>query len=477
MEHHIQKKLILASIFILSIFGAGKTNAQQGTTESNYYEGTIETEMQDLLVWISILNEGTDSLRAAIDVPEQGVFDKSFDSISISGDAVWLRLKAFAALYTGVFSEDRKTIVGKWGQGGQQYDLVFTHLESKPKVNRPQEPKEPFPYRSEEVTFENTSAKIKLAGTLTLPENNWQAPAVILVTGSGPQNRNSELLGHKPFLVLSDYLTRRGIAVLRYDDRGNGDSEGKFSTATTFDFAEDVMAAYSFLKNHKGINSKNIGIIGHSEGGLIAPIVAAKLKDLAFIVMMAGPGTSGEQILYQQTRLISLAEGKSEKQIAKDIKFISKVYAISKSDASYKEAVKQIREVYKKKNRFMSKKAIKANNMGETMQELTIRQVLSPWFREFLKTDPAPYLKQVHCPVLALNGSKDLQVPPDPNLKEIERILNEAGNKNVTTKEIEGVNHLFQHCTTGSPTEYFKIEETFSEEVMKMMADWILNLK
>ncbi|MCF8370352.1 MAG: alpha/beta hydrolase [Bacteroidales bacterium] len=474
MKHLFQKRFFSAILFFILILMAGRANSQQDTSNNSYYEGTIKTDMQDLLVWICILNENTDSLKATLDVPEQGVYDKSFDSISISGTTLWLNLKAFTAAYTGNFSEDKKTITGKWEQGGQKYDLVLSRLESKPKVNRPQEPKEPFPYRSQEVTFENTSAKIKLAGTLTIPENSWQAPAVILVSGSGPQNRNSELLGHKPFLVLSDYLTRHGIAVLRYDDRGNGESEGKFSTATTFDLAEDVMAAYEYLKNHKGINSKNIGIVGHSEGGLIAPIVASKLKDLAFIVLLAGPGTSGEQILYQQTRLISLAEGEDEKQIAKDLKFVSKIYAIAISDASYKEAVVQIRKLYKRKTRFMSKKKIKANNLGETFREMTIRQVLSPWFREFLKIDPAPYLQQVHCPVLAINGSKDLQVPPDPNLKKIEEILTKAGNKNVTTKEIEGVNHLFQHCETGSPTEYFKIEETFSEEVMKIIADWIL---
>lgn len=474
MKHLFQNRILSAILFLLLIMMAGKANSQQESPNNSHYEGTIKTDRQDLLVWFSIVNENTDSLRATIDVPEQGVYDKSFDSISIDGSAIWLQLKAFASVYSGTFSEDKKTITGIWEQGGQKFDLILTRLENKPKVNRPQEPKEPFPYRSEEVTFENTSAKIKLAGTLTLPENSWQAPAVILVSGTGPQDRNSELLGHKPFLVLSDYLTRHGIAVLRYDDRGNGKSEGKFSTATTFDLAEDAMAAYDFLKNHKGINSKNISIIGHSEGGLIAPIVASKLKDLAFIVLLAGPGTSGEQILYQQTRLISLAEGGSEKEIAKDIKFISKIYAIAKSDASYKEAVVQIRKVYKRKTRFMSKEKIKANNLGETMREMTIQQVLSAWFREFLKTDPTPYLKLVHCPVLALNGSKDLQVPPDPNLFKIEEILKKAGNKNVTTKELEGLNHLFQHCETGSPTEYFKIEETFSEEAMKMVADWIL---
>ncbi len=464
-------------ILVFSLLISGIINAQETDTGSHHYEGTLVSEFQEVLVWLSIFNANTDSMKAVISIPEQGVFDKDVDTVFVDQQKIWLKIMAFVSEYSGQLSTDKKNINGHWSQGGGDYELNFVALESKPKINRPQEPKEPYPYRSEEVFFDNKPANIKLAGTLTLPENSWQAPAVILVPGSGPQNRNSELLGHQPFLVLSDYLTRKGIAVLRYDERGIGESEGKLSTATTFDLSEDVMAAYEFLRNHKGIDSGNIGIIGHSEGGLIAPVVAAKLKDISFIVMLAGPGTSGEQILYQQTRLILLAEGKSENQIKKDIRFNSKIYAIAKSDAGYKEAVVLIRKIYKRKGRFMTRKMREKSHLTETFREATIRQVLTPWFRNFLVIDPADYLKNVRCPVLSVIGSKDLQVPADPNLWAVEKILSEAGNNQVVVKEFEGLNHLFQHCETGSPTEYFKLEETFSEEVMKFVTNWILNIK
>ncbi|MEA3443877.1 MAG: alpha/beta hydrolase, partial [Bacteroidota bacterium] len=265
------KQFLQIAIFIFLILMVFITHAQKTSGNNSYYEGNIKTEYQDILVWISILNENTDSLKAFIDVPEQGAYNTQIDSIRIDGQQIWINIKSYATVFQADFSENREKISGIWNQANQNYELNMIRLEKKPELIRPQEPKEPFPYRSEDVFFDNKSAKIKLAGTLTLPEKSWQAPAVILVPGSGPQNRNSEILGHKPFLVLSDFLTRMGIAVLRYDERGIGESEGKFSTATTFDLSEDVMAAYEYLRNHKGINSEKIGIIGHSEGGLIAP--------------------------------------------------------------------------------------------------------------------------------------------------------------------------------------------------------------
>ncbi len=466
-------KNALQIIFIFFLISTTINTYAQLVSGNSYFEGTIKTEQTDILIWLCIENENTDSVKTYIDVPEQGAFNIKIDSINIDENILFFKIKSLATSFSGSFSDDKKTVTGIWNQSNREFDLVLTSVKNKPKVNRPQEPHEPFSYESKEVFFENKSAKIKLAGTLTLPENSWKAPAVILVTGSGPQNRNSELLGHKSFLVLADYFTRNGIAVLRYDERGQGKSEGKFASATTLDFAEDAKSAYQYLKNNKAIDSKKIGIIGHSEGGIVAAILASQLKDLAFIVSLAGPGTSGEQILYQQTELIMLAKGDSKRQIKKDIRFISKIYAIAKSDASYKQAVLKIRKVYKRKSRFKTKNQSKAANLSKTNRELTIRQVLTPWFRKFLVLDPSEYLQKTHCPALVLIGSKDLQVPANPNLMEIEKALNKAGNKNFEIKEIENLNHLFQNCDTGSPTEYFKIEETFSEDVMKLIAKWI----
>ena len=460
-------------IIISVIFFTSKAIYAQSKIEfPNYWEGKLESNGQEINFWLKVFNEN-DTIKATLDIPEQGIVAKDIDEISFSCRSINFKIKDYIANYAGTIDSSCVSITGAWEQAFKKYPLNFQRLKEEPRLLRPQEPKPPFPYKSEEVSFENKKANIKLSGTLTLPEDSWNSPAVILVSGSGPQDRNSEITGHKPFLVIADYLTRNGIAVLRYDDRGTAESEGDFSTATTTDFASDAEAAFEFLKNHKGINSKQIGIIGHSEGGIIAPLLASQIKDIAFIVMLAGPGCSGEDILYQQTRLISLAEGKKERDINKNIRFLSKLYKIAKSDKSYKEAFNSLRKLYKRKTFLMSEKKRKEKLLTKASTELVIMQILSPWFREFLRIQPADYLKKVKCPVLALAGSKDLQVPPNPNITNIKNILSASGNKNVKIVVLDNLNHLFQHCTSGSVSEYAFIEETFSEEALEIIANWI----
>ena len=298
--------------------------------------------------------------------------------------------------------------------------------------------------------------------------------AVILVTGSGPQNRDEELLGHKPFFVLADYLTRKGIAVLRYDDRGIGESTGDFTKATSEDFADDALAAVEFLKARKDINK--IGVAGHSEGGLIAPMVAVQSDDVDFIVLMAGTGIRGDSILMLQTELIMRASGTEEKLIKRDLNFFRKGYnelLSDKDDEQLKQALTAIiNEAYES---LSEAEKLEAGNK-EMMVESQLGMLLSPWFRYFVKYDPYPTLTKVKCPVLAINGEKDLQVPPKENLSAIEKALKEGGNKNYKIVEMPGLNHLFQKSETGSPTEYGKIEETFSEDAMKVISDWILTV-
>jgi len=461
-------------IFFVCIFSFSTFNvvAQDELSFPNYWEGKMEASGQTITIWLEIYNVN-DTIYGTIDLPEQGIANKKFDEIVISGNSLVFKLNAYLAEYSGVISADKQSISGEWTQMKKDYQLNFSRLKDEPELKRPQEPKPPYSYRVEEIEFENKKAKIKLKGTLTLPKNSWNSPVVILVSGSGPQDRNSEIFGHKPFLLLADYFTKNGIAVLRFDDRGTAESEGDFRNATTYNFADDVAAAFNFLRNYKGVNSKKIGIVGHSEGGMIAPLLASKIKEIAFIVMMAGPGSSGEEILYQQTKLISLAEGKSEKEVKKDIKFLRKIYKIAKSDKSYKEGFKSLRKLYKRKTFFMTKKKRQENNLSKQYTDAIIMQVMSSWFREFLRIQPSDYLPKVKCPVLAIAGNKDLQVPPEPNIILIEKLLTESGNKNVEIVRLDNLNHLFQHCKTGSVTEYPFIEETFSPIAMKIIADWI----
>ena len=343
-----------------------------------------------------------------------------------------------------------------------------TSIASKP--NRPQEPKTPLPYSSKDVTFVNEVAGITLAGTLTLPKGKGPFPAVVLVTGSGAQNRNEEILNHKPFLVLSDYLTRSGIAVLRYDDRGVGQSGGKFDGSTTSDFAYDAQAAYNFLARTKKINKERIGIIGHSEGAMVAPMVAASDSSVKFIVLRAGPGIPIDQLMLKQTEVSSRFAGISEEEIAVSLELNRKFYDILLNEKDDERAKIQIEQIVQDHLNSMPSEI--STQISNELPQLT-KTMLSPWFRYFINFNPEHFLKQINCPVLAINGSKDSQVSAIENLDGIRKSVKETHNKNVYTYIMPDLNHLMQHCESGSVNEYIKIEETFSEEVMKIIADWI----
>ena len=331
---------------------------------------------------------------------------------------------------------------------------VQTPAQSAPaaaRPPRPQEPTPPYPYQEEQVTFVNAKAGITFAGTLTLPASPTASPAVVLITGSGAQDRDETIAGHKPFLVLADALTRRGIAVLRVDDRGVGGSGGTMATATSEDFVDDALAAVAYLRGRKDIDAKRIGLVGHSEGGLIAPIAATRSKDIAFIVLMAGPGITGDQILFLQGAAIMRANGASEAAISRNREVKQRLFDVirtEKDDAAAKEKIKSIAP-------------------GQ-------ERVATPWFRYFLSYDPVPVLQKVTCPVLAINGEKDLQVPYRENLDAIGKALRAGGNTDVTTLSMPNLNHLFQTSQTGAPSEYAKIAETFAPAALDAISDWIL---
>ncbi|MCD6557403.1 MAG: alpha/beta hydrolase, partial [Bacteroidales bacterium] len=279
------------------------------------------------------ISKDTVLYNATLDSPDQGAFDLPVDSIFFNDEILKIVMTKLGAQYTGNYNSEQDEINGHFMQMGQSFELNLNRTTiNEEKKKRYQEPEEPFPYFSENITFENKTANITLAGTLTLPKKDGKYPAVILISGSGTQNRDEELLGHKPFLIISDYLTKQGIAVLRYDDRGTAKSEGDFSTATSEDFASDAEAAFNYLLNREEINKQNIGLIGHSEGGLIAPMIAAKNKSVAFIVLLAGPGISGEKILLMQSQLIGKANGATEKELKASNKLNKKIYSLLKNE-------------------------------------------------------------------------------------------------------------------------------------------------
>lgn len=331
------------------------------------------------------------------------------------------------------------------------------------KPQRPQEPTRPFPYVEQDVHFDNPRAKATLAGTLTRPMGAGPFPAVLLVAGSGPLTRDEIVFDHRVFLLLSDYLTRRGLAVLRHDKRGVAKSTGDYEQATTLDFTDDAVAGMDYLKGRADIDPKRLGAIGHSEGGIIVPTVAVRWADAAFIVMLAGTGTTGEEIILRQTYLESKATGATAEKLAAQDADIRRWIEIAKSKADRAEVERQLRPLIE---------AAKKGNQKSA--DNLVAYYSSPWTRFFLTHSPVPALEKVRCPVLALCGGKDLLVPSKENLQGIARALAVSGNTDFVIREMPSLNHLFQHCQTGADSEYSKIEETMSPEVLQIVGDWIL---
>lgn len=411
---------------------------------------------------------------ATMDSPDQGAYDIPCDAVTFDSNKLAIELHQLGAKYSGVLEGD--SIVGKFSQSGTQFPMNLKKGEQKLlKPNRPQEPRPPFPYYIEDVRFENEVDGVSLAGTLTRPRKPAKYPAVILITGSGAQDRNEEVFGHKPFWVIADYLTRNGFAVLRFDDRGTAESTGDFSSATSFDLSKDVEAAFLFLQERDDINRKKIGLMGHSEGGVIAPMVAARNQKVAFVVMLAGTGVQGDQLLLMQNEAIGRSSGIPEERIRQSNLINAQAYDIVlKSDGG--ETLSD--ELFSFFTEALS------GEFGASMTEeqkrqtidLGVEQLMSPWMQYFIKHNPQENLQKLKCPVLALNGTLDLQVPAKENLSGIETALKLAKNKKYKIVELEGLNHVFQEATTGSPNEYAQIEETFSPKALEIIKDWLIEI-
>jgi len=441
------------------------------------WNGVLDVQGTQLTVVFHLMEENG-NLKGTMDSPDQGAKGIPMESATYENGVLTIKASSMRMEYSAKLNADQSKIEGTFTQGGMDIPLNLSKEKVEKKVlNRPQEPKD-FPYQQEEVKFVNKKGGHHLAGTLTIPADGKFKQVAILVTGSGPQNRDEELLGHKPFLVISDRLTRLGIAVLRYDDRGVAESGGTFKGATTRDFADDVNAAVSFLKSRKDMKGKKIGIVGHSEGGMIAPIVASENKFVDYIVLLAGPGIDIVELMMLQTDKISESEGVSKKERARNGKSTRKAFDFLKRNstadkAELKEGLTKILEeafaemTDEEKEKLGSKEAFFDGQMS---------MLLDDWFLYFMRFNPQDYLVQVKCPVMAVNGELDLQVTAKENLDGIKKGLEKANNKKVTIKEYKGLNHLFQKTETGAPSEYASLEETFSEEVMEDVGKWILGM-
>jgi len=435
------------------------------------WAGKIKTPAGELQMVLHFTMTDADTIKATADSPDQGVKDIPCGRVTLEDDTLFVDIPMVKGNYRGGFSSD-SLISGKWIQLGGIYDLLLKKGAKPVEHKRPQEPKPPYPYREEEVTFMNTVENFSLAGTLTLPQGEGPFPAVVMITGSGQQDRDETIFNHKPFKVIADHLTRNGIAVLRYDDRGVGKSKGKTNHATSMTFAYDAEAAVNFLLQHPGIDKKKIGLTGHSEGGLIAPMLASRNANIAFIVSLAGPGVRGSDILIRQAKDIMSVSGSSESEIEETLTYNSHLYRMAVAEPDQRKFVKDAMEWYGKE---LDTKGLSQEERKEKMQQLAqaLIQVNNPWMRYFIDADPAPFWSGVKCPVLALNGEKDLQVNHEMNLPAIKAAVRKGGNRKVKTVSLPGLNHLFQHAETGAITEYVSIEETFSPAALDLMTTWI----
>lgn len=427
------------------------------------WSGALEVGGARLRLVLHVVARPQGGLAARLDSIDQGAPNLPVEEISMRDRTVSLRMRTLGASYTGTVSDDGAAITGEWIQGGA-FPLVFRR--GAPEApRRPQEPKGVRPYRDEEATFENGS--VKLAGTLTLPKDKGPFPAVVLVSGSGPQDRDETISGHRPFLVLADHLARQGVAVLRYDDRGVGKSTGSLAATTTLDYVDDVKAALAALRRRPEIDPKRLGVIGHSEGSLVAALVASQDPEVAFVVLLEGPGVAGEPLLYEQAALMARTGGATPDMIAQQKAMQERIFAIIKEQAEPAAARKKIAEVlgpaFAQAPEAQKAAAIDAQAAW----------ALSPWMRHFIVYDPAPTLRAVKCPVLALFGEKDLQVPPGQNAPPVEAALKAAGNPDSVVRRLPGLNHLLQSAATGLPTEYGAIEETMSPAALGAIGEWI----
>ena len=452
---------------------AAATILPQQQSIDGAWNGSLTIGPQTLRITVRFTTSET-GLRATIDIPQQGATGVQLQNVSYDDSRVYMELPAGPGLAVFDGRQVGDSIGGAFTQAG--LGGTFFLKRSSQAAAMPKEPPEPLPYAEEEVTFHN--ADITLAGTLTLPESGAPHPAVVMITGSGPQNRDEELFGFKPFHLIADHLTRNGIAVLRYDDRGVGGSTGSVSEATTEDFARDVLAAVDFLKNRSDIDPERIGLIGHSEGGIVAPLASSMSDDVAFMVLMAGTSVSGAEILIEQGALIMRASGATEADMEKQIAFQKRTFEAIRSGDGWDELAADLETRLRESIAEMPDSQRNAITDVDAYIDAQIQAQLTalqtPWLRYFLDYDPAVTLRTIDTPILALFGELDLQVPPAQNRGPLEQALRDGNHPDYTVRVLPRANHLFITATTGSPTEYATLEKVFVPEFLPLITEWIL---
>jgi pimeloyl-ACP methyl ester carboxylesterase len=471
----MKPKLFL--IILLIVCGIFNLNAQTGTIFHGRWEGKIAAGNSEILFVLNITGNGSGGLTATADSPDQGTFGIKCDSTWFTGKEITVEFRSLNAFYKGILVSDT-ALVGSFNQGAS-IPLLLTKTGAGPSViKRPQEPKPPFVYKSEDIIYKDPKGTREYGATITIPQGKGPFPAALLITGSGPQDRDEEILGHKHFAVLADALTRNGFVVLRVDDRGVGKTTGPFKGATSADFADDARISLQYLQSRPEVDKKKTGLIGHSEGGMIAPMVAAKRDDVNFIILLAGPGVAISQLMAEQNAAIFRQAGLSEPAITSYIdlyNMIGKNIAANPDSLTALNKSREMIKTWKQKTdtALLKELHLTSTAAGEQMAVSLVSAMSEKWFRYFYAFDPSEYLQNLRCKVLALNGSKDIQVLSSSNLAGIEASLKKSRSKGFEVKELPGLNHLFQTCKTCSAAEYGQLEETISPAALEEINNWL----
>lgn len=476
--------IVLPVLAALSLAQTTRLSTTQASVEENqiqWWKGQVSMSRGQVLDMIIVFRPAADGegYTAMINIPAQGAQDVPLSDVVLTDEEIGFNIKMSGAVFTARRNADGRAATGRLEQRNRNMPLELVRITEREAAAvgppRPQTPQPPFPYSQREVTYQNPRDGTTLAGTLTIPDNGrLRHPSVILITGSGPQDRDETVFGHKPFAVLSHHLTLAGIAVLRVDDRGMGASTGSTMDATSEDFAGDVLAGVEFLGDQKEIDPQRVGLVGHSEGALVAALAAAQSDRIACIVMLGGPGLPGHEVLRTQLRAIARAAQVPAEQIkqqsAAQVVLLDAIMKDAPA-AAVRAAARKLVEVQMlaRPNRGVDY----SPQQVDTLVEAAIKSVDSVWMRSFLKRDPREALRRVRCPVLALTGSLDLQVPPEENLPPIERSLKAAGNRDVTIRTLPNHNHMFQISRTGLVREYGVVTQTMSPITLDIVRDWL----
>jgi hypothetical protein len=461
--------MIILVLFLTTLFNNVFAQDIEGT-----WQGNLEVQPGKKMLFIFNISESEKELITKLDIPSQDLKQLQPKSTTFVDGNLMIDASNLGFKFNGKWDNTSGEIEGTFQEGLNTVPLILNKEEVVKQVNipkRPQEPTKPYPYQVQEVKINNPENGITLAGTLTLPKvSSRKPPGVILISGSGPQDRDENFMGHRPFLVLADYLTRKGIAVLRFDDRGVGKSTGDFEKATTADFSDDVLSAITFLKNRTDIDTGRIGLIGHSEGAIIAPKVANTTDDLAFIIMLAGTGTLGKEVSLVQAMDYRNFPVNDEKQYEA---YVKKAIDIAASEKDSDVVKKELKSFYQNSELLAS--ILPANIDKEEFIENLVKSRTNPWIRYFYNYDPTQEIREIDIPALVLYGSNDTQVPPKYHMKPVKEALRESNSKNHEVLLMDGLNHLFQESKTGHISEYSQIEQTISPRVLEKISNWILH--